>query len=168
VCSYMRNAVLEHYSDLEFLSLADKIARDYKKLLTYIFDDSIDMSNVNDLTACRILMVCYLSEEPMSANGMEQYLRLEEADFSRALIKLIGLQYVSTHDATLAGHGKLIQLTDEGRIIAKKYQVVFEDVVGEPDDMSRLRLTDVERDRFLESLISLQNRTSALLRKVSH
>jgi len=69
------------------LSLADKIARDYKTLLTHIFETTIDVSNENDLTACRILMACFESEEPMSTDDLEQFLRLDTVDFSRALIR---------------------------------------------------------------------------------
>jgi len=162
----MRKAVLENYSDLEFLSLVDKIARDYKTLLSHIFDDSIDVSNSNDLTASRILMACYQAEEPMSGSDMEQFLRLEDVDFSRALIKLIGLQYAMTEDAQNKGQGKIIKLTPSGAQKAKQYEALFKDLFGNADMMSSLLLTDVERDNILLSLIALQNRTTSLLRKV--
>ena len=163
----MRKAVLQNYSDLEFLSLADKIARDYKTLLTHLFETTIDVSNENDLTACRILMACFESEEPMSTDDLEQFLRLDTVDFSRALIKLIGLEYAYKQTAENDRQSKLVNLTDAGTEVAKKYQWLFDEAVGQADAMSKLRLTDIERDNIVLSLISLQNRTSALIRKRS-
>lgn len=154
------------YADLEFLSLVDRISKDYNqfvKLLVGAEHEALPMSH----TAFRVLVECHQSEEEMSDNDVTHLMRLEEADFSQALIELIGLEYVYTSLHPDEEGAKLIHLTVQGVMLAERFGVLMDNIVEDNENLSNLLLTDIEREQMLLSLIAMQNRTKSLLRKLS-
>ena len=154
------------YADLEFLSLADRIATDYKLLLEKIsgLDDSV--SSPINLLAFRVLVEIHQSEEPLTADDIATLMRLDPKRLSRALVRLIGLEYVTSTASKLDSSDKLINLTAQGQTIAQKYESYIDKLVEEKSEMSPLLLSDKERDTILLSLIDLQNRSAALVEKI--
>jgi len=154
------------YADLEFLSLADRIASDYKSLLEKIsgLDDSQE-SPIN-LLAFRVLVEIDQSEEPLSADDIAALMRLDPRRLSRALVRLIGLEYVTSTASKTDSHDKVIHLTPQGQAIAQKYESYIDQMIEAKSEMSPLLLSETERDGLLLSLIDLQNRSSSLLEKI--
>jgi DNA-binding MarR family transcriptional regulator len=155
------------YADLEFLSLADRIASDYKSLLEKISGLNDAQDSPINLLAFRVLVEIHQSEEPLSAEDIAALMRLDSGRLSRALVRLIGLEYVTSTLSKTNSQDKVIHLTAQGQAIAQKYESYIDQMVEEKNEMSPLLLSETERDRLILSLIDLQNRSAGLLEKMS-
>jgi DNA-binding MarR family transcriptional regulator len=156
---------MNKYADLEFLSLADKIAADYEALILILMGKEDAEGGKLSPTAMRALIEIHCAEEPLSAENIAMILRLDDHILSRALIKLVGMDYVRSENVSDDRNERLIHLTEKGVALSQRYQDYMDSVVDEADALSPLTLSDTERDSILVSLISLQNRAAVLLEK---
>jgi len=150
-------------SDLSFMTLAEKIYKDYVEAIKLIVADQINSENGLKLREVRVLMSLGYSTAAVSASELAEQLRHDPSTITRSLVILVKEGYIKTFDNEADGRSKMIALTTRGQKLAAKCQEIFDGFLSEIDGVDGLEESQSPDDIYLKRLEDISRRANFVL-----
>ncbi len=159
---------LAENSDLNFLTLAEQIYKDYLDTIKLVIVPTVGKTHKLKLREIRVLMSLGSSTSAVSASELAEQLRHDPSTVTRSLVILVRGNYIDTTENEADGRSKMISLTEKGKDVASECRKSLEAFLSNIDAADGLEDSLRSDEVYIQRLTDISRRAAFVLERAKH
>ncbi len=147
------------FADTTFQSFSERISDNYTHVLKAAVIPDLPYLDGLKLREVRVLSTLHFFDKPLTPAQISELLSYDPATVTRAVHKLVGNGKLTRADNLRDTRSVLIELTDEGKALAKAFHDRVLKVFAHLEDQLLIKITDEEKVVFLNVMHKISKRS---------